>query len=88
MEGTLWLLIYAALFYVMMRYGCGAHMVHGHGNHGAANRAGPPGRKDPVCGMDVSPDSGYSRVYQGREYRFCSRTCLDQFDRDPTSHAR
>jgi hypothetical protein len=28
MEGLLWLLIWAALFYFMMRFGCGAHMVH------------------------------------------------------------
>jgi hypothetical protein len=26
---------------------------------------------------------GYSKMHQGREYRFCSRTCLDKFDADP-----
>lgn len=31
MEGLLWFLIFGGLFYVMMRYGCGAHMVHGYG---------------------------------------------------------
>lgn len=34
MEGLLSLLILAVLFYAMMRWGCGAHMVHGHGGHG------------------------------------------------------
>lgn len=37
MEGLLWLLVFGALFYFMMRYGCGAHMVHGHGGHGAGS---------------------------------------------------
>lgn len=31
MEGLLWFLIVAGLFSVMMRYGCGAHMVQGYG---------------------------------------------------------
>ena len=33
MEGLLWFLIFGGLFYLMMRYGCGAHMVHGHSGH-------------------------------------------------------
>ena len=91
MEGALWLLVYAALFYFMMRYGCGAHMVHGghggHRSHEAHGRA-DVGLKDPVCGMQVAPESGYSRMYQGREYRFCSRKCLDQFDAEPAGYVR
>ena len=94
MEGILWLLIWAAFFYFMMRFGCGAHMVHGHGGHGSDTghgshgAAGGRGSKDPVCGMDVEPDSGYSRMYQGREYRFCSRNCLDQFEGDPARYVK
>ena len=44
--------------------------------------------KDPVCGMEVAPDTGYSEKYQSREYRFCSRKCLDQFDTNPQQFAR
>ncbi len=107
MQGILWLLVWAAFFYFMMRFGCGSHMVHGghggHGGHGSGNEGdtspgghgshGMQGKtgsrtKDPVCGMEVAPDSGYSRMYQGREYRFCSRNCLDQFDRDPAKYTR
>ena len=94
MEGVLWLLVWAAFFYFMMRFGCGAHMVHGHGGHGTETghgshgSAGGRGSRDPVCGMDVAPDSGYSQMYQGREYRFCSRNCLDQFESDPARYAR
>ncbi|MEE9598461.1 MAG: hypothetical protein V3V96_16940 [Acidiferrobacterales bacterium] len=34
MEGLFSLLLFAGIFYLMMRFGCGAHMVHGHGGHG------------------------------------------------------
>lgn len=95
MEGLFALLVIAGFFYYMMRTGCGAHMVHGghmgHGDqdgHGAlAAPAGPiaPAAKgrDPVCGMEVGPERGYSEVYQGNMYRFCSRDCLDKFDTQP-----
>ena len=38
MEGLLSLLIFAGLFFLMMRFGCGSHMAHGgHGHkHGEA----------------------------------------------------
>jgi hypothetical protein len=40
MRGLLTLLIYAAFFYLMMRFGCGAHMVHGHGGQGHEGHGG------------------------------------------------
>ena len=34
MEGLTSLLVFGGLFYLMMRFGCGAHSVHGHhGGH-------------------------------------------------------
>ena len=72
-------LLFAALFYFMMRFGCGAHAVHGHHGHHHDSSAA----KDPVCGMAVAADAGYSERYENREYRFCSRKCLDQFDANP-----
>jgi YHS domain-containing protein len=33
--------------------------------------------------MDVAPGEGYAKMYQGRQYRFCSRKCLDQFEAEP-----
>ncbi len=79
MERIVSFLMFAAIFYVMMRFGCGSHAVHGHRK---AERS-PGGAKDPVCGMEVESEKGYSERYRGREYRFCSRSCLDKFDANP-----
>ncbi len=97
MEGLGSLLLFAAFFYFMMRFGCGQHMVHGHGGghgghagHGSHSEQG--GReqgaiaRDPVCGMDVAPGQGYAKMHQGREYRLCSRACLDKFDANPDQY--
>ena len=93
MEGLLWLLGFGVLFFLMMRYGCGAHIAHGgHGPHaghdghgGHASAAG--GAKDPVCGMSVRANQGYSKAWSGQTYRFCSRNCLDQFEAAPERYA-
>jgi YHS domain-containing protein len=77
-------LLFAVFFYVMMRFGCGSHAVHGH-HHQPSGKPGAGGTKDPVCGMEVGVDSHYAEVYQGHEYRFCSRKCLDKFDAEPQS---
>ncbi len=85
MEGLFSLLLFAAFFYFMMRFGCGAHMVHGHGGHeGPAGTAAVEGSaKDPVCGMNVEAGKGYAKMQEGRQYRFCSRQCLDKFEAEP-----
>jgi len=83
MEGLLWLLGFGVLFYVMMRYGCGAHMVHGsHQGH----RHGEGSEKDPVCGMTVAADTGYAKFHQGMRYVFCSKSCLEKFDAEPAKY--
>ena len=96
MEGLGSLLLFAALFYFMMRFGCGAHMVHGHGggsrgeHHGHGGHGGRergPAARDPVCGMEVAPGQGYGKMYEGREYRLCSRGCLDKFDANPNQYS-
>ena len=77
------LLFWGALFYLMMRFGCGAHMMGGHGHHG-----GSGGEKDPVCGMSV--DSGKAAgasVHAGKTYYFCSASCRDQFEKEPAKYA-
>lgn len=89
MDGLITLLIFAGLFYFMMRLGCGAHMVHGKHNHDSnENKTDNNNTKhiDPVCGMKVDMDKGYGMMYQGELYRFCSRDCLDKFETEPGSY--
>jgi len=81
MEGLLSFLVFGGLFFLLMRYGCGAHMAHG--GHGAGNEVK---HVDLVCGMDVDMNQGYGKMYEGRLYRFCSRNCLDRFDEDPEKY--
>ena len=38
-----WLLLWGGLFFVMMRYGCGAHMMGGHGHANERDDDGQPG---------------------------------------------
>lgn len=88
MEGLGSLLLFAVFFYLMMRFGCGAHMIHGHGGHSGHGDANVPqgDRKDPVCGMDVAEGEGYSKMREGRQLRFCSRQCLDKFELSPEQY--
>ena len=89
MSGLVSFLLFAGLFFLMMRFGCGAHA--GHGGHGDTASA-PPGDRtssdiDPVCGMRVATETGFAKVYRAVSYRFCSRACLDKFDATPDQYA-
>lgn len=86
MDRVVSFLLFAALFYFMMRFGCGSHAVHGHHPAGHGEATGRT-KKDPVCGMDVEQGRVYSEVFAGLEYRFCSRKCLDKFDAEPQRFA-
>jgi YHS domain-containing protein len=89
MEGLGTFLLFAALFYFMMRFGCGSHMMHGRGGHGHSKEGGSHADDtatkyiDPVCETAVETEQGYGKMYQGTLYRFCSRGCLDKFDEEP-----
>ena len=40
--------------------------------------------RDPICGMDVTPESAAGKSeYDGNTYYFCSLGCKDSFDRQP-----
>ncbi|HID81520.1 MAG TPA: YHS domain-containing protein [Chromatiales bacterium] len=85
MEGLLTFLLFAGLFFIMMRFGCGAHMKHGHGKGHGQSRHDTDQQKyiDPVCGMEVDSDKGYGKMHEGVLFRFCSKDCLDKFDTNP-----
>ena len=55
-----------------------------HGDSGGAKAAA----KDPVCGMDVDPDTAAgSLVYEGNTVYFCSRHCQEKFRSEPAKYA-
>jgi P-type Cu+ transporter len=43
--------------------------------------------KDPVCGMDISPESAKDKLaHRGKTYYFCSAQCLDKFRAHPEQY--
>ena len=78
-----WFLLWGGVFFVMMRYGCGRHMMSGHSN------AAPGGSvKDPVCGMTVDPkNAAAAAVRSGTTHYFCSTSCRDKFEQAPDKYA-
>ena len=86
MEGLLSFLLFAGVFYLMMRFGCGAHMTHGSHGGGHNHQHGDESSQkhiDPVCGTSVEAEQGYGKMHDGNLYRFCSRDCLDKFEAEP-----
>lgn len=97
MESIIYFLVWAAFIFIMMRFGCGAHVM-GHGHKGKHNhdksashqtdyRWEPPEKDtDPVCGKTVSTDKAKSSVYDGIVYYFCSRECREVFEAMPETY--
>lgn len=88
MDGFLSFLLFAGLFYVMMRFGCGAHVAHGHHGSHQSKSTGNDKHVDPVCGKHVDPNEGYGKMHAEHLYRFCSRQCLDIFEADPDRYTK
>ena len=85
-----WLLLWGVAFFAMMRFGCGAHRVGGHGRrrgHDGGETAAGGKVRDPVCSMELDPRSATaSLVHRGQTYYFCSANCHDRFTREPEKH--
>jgi Cu+-exporting ATPase len=46
-------------------------------------------QRDPVCGMDVNPqDAAAKSQHQGQTYYFCSYSCKQKFEQNPTQYAK
>jgi len=88
MEGLLSFLLFAGVFYLMMRFGCGAHMIHGGHGHKKNNTDDSVEHVDPVCGMKLKAEQGYGKMHEGKLYRFCSRDCLDKFEAEPETYLK
>lgn len=93
MQSLIYFLLIAALFVIMMRFGCGAHVMgHGHRHRradgpspevDADRRSASAQDMDPVCGMTVQAASAKPSLYAGRAYYFCSSDCRDKFEASP-----
>ena len=91
----LYFVFFAGLFALMMRFGCGAHVMGHRGkqddsslnepHNRVANISAIPGAQDtdPVCGMSVYKTQAKSAVYKGHAYYFCSPSCRDKFEINP-----
>ena len=97
MESLIYFLLFAGLIFLMMRFGCGAHVMgHAHRSSSAGRaeagsqpRLVPPAKDtDPVCGMRVETADAKSSFFDGRLYYFCSASCRDRFEANPTAFAQ
>ena len=99
LQNVLYLLMWAGLFFIMMRFGCGAHITgHGHRHSGPApdghDGSGtlrwvqPDQAVDPVCGMTVQPAGAKSAVHDGQVYYFCSQECREKFEAGPVAYIK
>ena len=96
METILNFLLWAGLIFLMMRFGCGAHVMgHGHsgtirdGSRGTATDVkwtAPETDIDPVCGMKVKTRNAKSAVHDGRVHYFCSQECRERFEAAPDTY--
>ena len=99
METLLYLALSAAAIFLMMRFGCGTHMMgHGHGHERGSKKDGqqptgemrwvpPETDTDPVCSKAVSTGRAKSSVHAGNVYYFCSHECREEFEAAPDRYA-
>ena len=42
---------------------------------------------DPVCGMEVK-EGEFCSTHEGKKYCFCSQSCKDKCEKDPTGYVK
>ncbi|MCF8467919.1 MAG: YHS domain-containing protein [Sneathiella sp.] len=100
MSSLFYFLFWAGLIFLMMRFGCGAHVM-GHKSkhkHSEDEQISPSGKSqemlwvapardiDPVCGTQVNTKNAKSTVHNGSVYYLCSRECREIFEADPEAY--
>jgi YHS domain-containing protein len=92
MEALIYFIFWGFAIFLMMRFGCGAHVMgHGHGPNESQNQSRsselrwipPEEDRDPVCGSTVATSTAKPSVHDGVVYYFCSRDCREQFEAAP-----
>lgn len=95
MSALLYFLLWGGFFFLMMRFGCGAHVMgHGHRHAGIApdtdgspaNKSVPAKAIDPVCGMDIETAGARTSAHDGKVYYFCSQNCREKFEASPAAY--
>ena len=95
----LYFLLLAGLFFFMMRFSCGAHVMgHSHhhvgkdaddrSGHGSLRWVAPDQAVDPVCGMTVQTAGAKSAVHDRQVYYFCSQDCRQKFEAAPAAYVK
>ncbi len=99
MELLVTIAIWAGFFYLMMRFGCGSHLMGGGHKPGDAKETPAKGDTselrwvpeekdtDPVCKKTVATSTAKPSVYAGKVYYFCSRDCREVFEAAPELYA-
>lgn len=92
LQNVLYFLVWGGLFFLMMRMGCGAHVMghrHARGGRGDGQRQWlPPDQAvDPVCGRTIATATAKTAVHAGHAYYFCSADCRSAFEADPARFA-
>ena len=97
-QDVLYYVVWAGLFFLLMRYGCGAHVMghRQHNNSDVPTERPPPNvlplvpdqAKDPVCGMTVQTSAAKTAVYKGQNYYFCSQRCREKFEASPELYTK
>ena len=98
METAFFFLIWAVMIFLMMRMGCGKHVVgHRHGKNNEGRSSGARGENekdtlyweppmkdvDPVCGKTVATSQAKPSVFEGSVYYLCSHACREAFEAAP-----
>lgn len=100
MDALFYFLLWAAILFLMMRFGCGAHVMgHSHGrtkhdNDSPENQRATEGLEwvppaedvDPVCGKTVKTERAKPSVHGGHVFYFCSRDCRERFEAEPEQY--
>jgi YHS domain-containing protein len=91
---------WCALNLLMTLFSCGAYVGHGYRHQESRDRGDSsivgrslfwiPSEKDvdPVCGITVEMGEPELTIHEGRVYYFCSQSCRDRFEADPTSYVK
>jgi YHS domain-containing protein len=99
MDALIYFALWAGFIVLMMRLGCGAHVMGRGSAAGVASGGASGGTEglrwippetdvDPVCGRTVKTAQAKPSVHDGTVFYFCSRDCREIFEAAPELYPR